>query len=115
MLALVLLLVTTTVWAEPFFVDQTRAAGLERKAINGGLHKRFILESTGSGTAFFDSDNDGDLDLYAVNGSTYATYGTGPGNVLYRNEGHGVFSEVIAGVEDRNWGVGVAVGDYDGD
>lgn len=115
MLALVLLLVTTTVWAEPFFVDQTRQAGLERKAINGGLHKRFILESTGSGTAFFDFDNDGDLDLYAVNGSTYATYGTGPGNVLYRNEGHGVFSEVIAGVEDRNWGVGVAVGDYDGD
>ena len=115
MLALVLLLVTTTVWAEPFFVDQTRQAGLERKAINGGLHKRFILESTGSGTAFFDFDNDGDLDLYAVNGSTYATYGTGPGNVLYRNEGHGVFSELIAGVEDRNWGVGVAVGDYDGD
>ena len=63
---------------------------------------------------FFDYDGDGDLDLYVVDGSTYANYGAGPGNVLYRNDG-GVFVAVVAGVEDRGWGMGVAVGDYDGD
>ena len=100
--------------ADPFFVDATRQAGLEQPTVNGTPHKRFILESTGSGAAFFDYDGDGDLDLYVVDGSTYATYGAGPGNVLYRNDG-GVFAPVTAGVEDRGWGMGVAVGDYDGD
>ena len=49
-----------------------------------------------------------------MDGSTYANYGVGPGNVLYRNDG-GAFVAVVAGVEDRGWGMGVAVGDYDGD
>jgi hypothetical protein len=103
--------------AEPVFVDATREAGLDQPMVNGGRDKRFILESTGSGAAFFDYDLDGDLDLYAVNGSTYETYAarSGPGNVLYRNEGDGTFAEVEAGVKDRGWGMGAAVGDYDGD
>ena len=109
-----LLLVGASVWAEPFFVDATREAGLDHPTISGGPHKRFILESTGSGAAFFDYDLDGDLDLYVVNGSTYANYGAGPGNVLYRNDG-GVFVARVAGVEDPSWSMGVAVGDYDGD
>ena len=109
-----LLLVDVSAQADPFFVDATREAGLERATVSGGPHKRFILESTGSGAAFFDYDGDGDLDLYAVDGSTYANYGVGPGNVLYRNDG-GAFVPVAAGVEDRGWGMGVAVGDYDGD
>ena len=122
MFIFVLLLVASIVrvdslWAgaDLRFVDATQEAGLERKIVNGGVSKQFILESTGSGAAFFDYDDDGDLDLYAVNGSTYETYGMGAGNVLYRNEGRGVFVEVVAGVEDRGWGVGVAVGDFDGD
>ena len=108
------LLLAASVQADPFFVDATREAGLDHPTISGGPHKRFILESTGSGAAFFDYDGDGDLDLYAVDGSTYANYGVGPGNVLYRNDG-GAFVPVAAGVEDRGWGMGVAVGDYDGD
>ncbi len=115
MLIFVLLLLCSIVLGDPLFVDRTLEAGLEREVVNGGPGKQFILESTGSGAAFFDYDNDGDLDLYAVNGSTYDAYGAGPGNALYRNEGRGVFSETVAGVEDRGWGVGVAVGDYDGD
>ena len=109
-----LLLVGASVWAEPFFVDATRESGLDHPTISGGPHKRFILESTGSGAAFFDYDQDSDLDLYVVNGSTYANYGAGPGNVLYRNDG-GVFVARVAGVEDPSWSMGVAVGDYDGD
>ena len=111
---LVLLLLASTSAADPFFVDATREAGLDHPTISGSPHKRFILESTGSGAAFFDYDGDGDLDLYVVNGSTYANYNAGPGNVLYRNDS-GVFTAVAVGVEDRGWGSGVAVGDYDGD
>ena len=114
MLLVLLLLAVASAQADPFFVDATREAGLDRSTISGGPHKRFILESTGSGAAFFDYDGDGDLDLYVVDGSTYANYGSGPGNVLYRNDG-GAFVAVAAGVEDRGWGMGVAVGDYDGD
>ena len=111
---LILLLLASTSAADPFFVDATREAGLDHPTVSGDLDKRFILESTGSGAAFFDYDGDGDLDLYVVNGSTYANYNAGPGNVLYRNDG-GVFTAIAAGVEDRGWGSGVAVGDYDGD
>ena len=111
---LVLLLLAASAEADPFFVDATREAGLEQPTANGDPDKRFILESTGSGAAFFDYDQDGDVDLYVVNGSTYTNYNAGPGNVLYRNDG-GAFVVVSAGVEDRGWGMGVAVGDYDGD
>ena len=113
-MVLILLLLAASAEADPFFVDATREAGLEHPTVNGDPDKRFILESTGSGAAFFDYDGDGDLDLYVVDGSTYANYGAGPGNVLYRNDG-GAFVPVVAGVEDRGWGMGVAVGDYDGD
>ena len=89
--------------ADPFFVDATREAGLDHPTVSGGPHKRFILESTGSGAAFFDYDGDGDLDLYIVNGSTYAHYGAGPGNALYRNDG-GAFVAVAAGVEGSRMG-----------
>ncbi len=113
-LLVALLLLAARAEAVAFFVDATREAGLDYATVNGGPDKRFILESTGSGAAFFDCDGDGDLDLYVINGSTYATYNAGPGNALYRNDG-GVFAPLGAGVEDRSWGQGVAVGDYDGD
>ena len=114
MVLVLLFFAVASVHADPLFVDATREAGLDHPTVSGGPHKRFILESTGSGAAFFDYDGDGDLDLYVVNGSTYAHYGAGPGNALYRNDG-GAFVAVAAGVEDRGWGSGVAVGDYDGD
>ena len=101
------------------FSDQTAAAGIAFEYIAGGVEKRHIVEATGGGAAFFDYDNDGDLDLYAVNGSTVATYRqrSGPGNALYRNANNGTFAEVgaAAGVDDRGWGMGCTVGDIDGD
>ena len=117
MLLFFLLLACTSAEAGPLFVDATGEAGLDRPTVSGGPDKRFILDSTGSGAAFFDYDGDSDLDLYTVDGSTYEAHPkrSGPGNVLYRNEGNGTFVAVVAGVEDRGWGVGVAVGDYDGD
>ncbi|MFT5087166.1 MAG: hypothetical protein ACI906_001848 [Candidatus Latescibacterota bacterium] len=100
------------------FTDQTIAAGIDFVHVGGGKDKGFILEGHGSGAAFFDGDGDGDLDLYFVNGSTFADYGqgTGPSNRYYRNEG-GRFVDGTqgSGLQDRDWGAGVAIADYDGD
>ena len=105
--------------AQPQFSDQTEAAGITYRNVFGGPEKLYILESHGSGAAFFDHDSDGDLDLYIVNGATFATYRdrSGPGNALYRNRGDGTFGEITreAGVGDAGWGGGGAVGDIDND
>ena len=105
--------------AQPQFSDQTAAAGITYRNVFGGPEKHYILESHGSGAAFFDHDSDGDLDLYIVNGATFATYRdrSGPGNEFYRNRGNGTFVEITreAGVGDAGWGGGVAVGDIDND
>ena len=101
------------------FSDQAEAAGVTALNVFGGMEKRYILEAHGSGAGFFDSDNDGDLDLYLVNGATFETWEerSGPGNSLYRNNGDGTFSDVAAaaGVDDAGWGAGCAVGDIDND
>ena len=113
------LLCTLPLRAQPQFSDQTAAAGITYRNVFGGEEKQYILESHGSGAAFFDHDSDGDLDLYIVNGATFATYRdrSGPGNSLYRNRGDGTFVEITreAGIGDAGWGGGVAVGDIDND
>jgi len=60
-----------------------------------------------------DIDNDGDVDLYVVNGR----YPVGEANRLYRNNGDGTFAEVAkeAGVADGNWGLGASFADIDND
>ena len=105
------------VWAQPFaFVDRTQEAGLAQANTAGGADKRYIIEANGCGAAFFDYDNDGWLDLYVVDGATFATYPdrSGPANALYRNKGDGTFAPVKEAA-DRGWGAGVAVGDVDND
>ena len=57
------------------FVDVARAAGLAVPNVWGGIdHKRVIIETKGSGIAFFDYDNDGWLDIYLTNGSRLDTH-----------------------------------------
>lgn len=62
-----------------------------------------------SGVVAFDYDGDGDLDLYFTR--------IDAPNVLARNEGNFLFTDVSvgAGVDDAGRGTGAAVGDYDGD
>jgi hypothetical protein len=70
-----------------------------------------------------DYDNDGNLDLFLVNGSRLEGFGTGsaPTNHLFRNTGRKagrvVFEDVTkrAGLAHSGWGNGVAAGDIDND
>src|SRR5262249_9366343 len=77
-----------------------------------------IIEANGNGAAFFDYDNDGDMDVLITNGSTLENYrkGGSPMVALYRNDG-GRFVDVTqqAGLRKNGWAMGVCVADYDND
>jgi hypothetical protein len=103
------------------FMDVTQAAGLDVFHHRSGTpEKRTILETPGSGVALLDYDNDGWLDIYLLNGSTFpALKGkeAPPRAMLLHNNHDGTFTDVTdkAGVANERWGFGVAVGDYDND
>ena len=82
--------------------------------------KRYILETTGTGVALFDYDNDGRIDIFIPNGTTIDGAPDGPDaptGHLYRNLGGLRFDDVTtkAGLARTGWGQGVCVGDYDND
>jgi hypothetical protein len=105
-----------------WFVDVAKAAGVQALDVNGGVtSKRYILESTGSGVAIFDYDNDGWPDIFLVNGSRLPSGSNSttaaPTNHLFHNNRDGTFTDVTekAGLAASGWNQGVCVGDYDND
>ena len=100
-------------------VDVAAQAGLSLLNVCGGAAKDYIVEVNGNGAAFFDYDNDGDLDVLIVNGSTLDAMKRGgdPMLALYRNDGKGHFDDVTpsSGMRARGWGMGACVADYDND
>jgi len=85
----------------------------------GKSAEKYLPESSGAGCAFLDFDNDGWMDIYLVN-SGKANFYNPPHplqNALYRNNRDGTFTDVTvkAGVTGGGYGMGVAVGDYNGD
>src|SRR5258708_8631563 len=102
------------------FVDIAARAGLTAKTVAGDeKRKKYIIETTGSGAAFIDYDNDGWPDIFLVNGSALAGFPKGqePTSHLYHNNGDGTFTDVTkkAGVALTGWGQAVSPGDYDND
>src|SRR5229473_232925 len=102
------------------FRDIAQKAGLTATNVFGGKYSStYILESTGTGAAIFDYDNDGWPDIFFVNGTTLEGFpaADAPTNHLYHNNHDGTFSDVTekAGLLATGWGQGVCVGDYDND
>ena len=96
------------------FVDESYTAMLAEESI----------KQIGWGTALFDYDNDGDLDIFVTNGSTFQEL-TRPQvliaqpDALFRNDGDGTFTDVsgITGIAvlPTRVGRGAAFADYDND
>jgi len=103
------------------FEDISDKAGLTHWTHKMGTPaKSYMIETKGSGVGLIDYDNDGWLDIYVVNGSTYdAVVGkaTPPHAALFHNNHDGTFTDVAAkaGVTNDRWGFGVAIADYDND
>jgi enediyne biosynthesis protein E4 len=103
------------------FIDVAQQAGLNVPNVWGGVeHKRVIVETKGSGIAFFDYDNDGWLDIYLTNGSRLDAHwpaGQAPTTHLFKNNRDGTFTDVTekSGIGRLGWQTGVCVGDYDND
>ncbi len=117
----------------PIFREVAADVGLKFHHFTGATGEYFMTEIMGAGVALFDYDNDGDLDVYLVQGTVLDPSkkpgetkfppppGWKPGNRLFRNEliptGKLQFTDVTeqAGVGHIGYGMGVAVGDYDND
>jgi hypothetical protein len=102
------------------FTDIAKKAGLTDPVVFGGADtKKYIIETTGTGVAIFDYDNDGWPDIFIVNGTSLDGPASGklPTSHLYHNNHDGTFTDVTkkAGLTHTGWGQGVCVGDYDND
>ncbi|TKJ37860.1 MAG: hypothetical protein CEE38_07280 [Planctomycetes bacterium B3_Pla] len=119
MLALVVVFCRTCPGDSIVFRDVTRETGITFRHTDGSSGKRYIMETVAGGLALFDYDNDGDVDIYFLNGAPLkgAKFDVPPKNALYRNEGNWKFTDVTdrARVGDTGYGLGVAAGDYDND
>jgi hypothetical protein len=106
--------------AQPAFEEISPASsGITWVHTAGKSAEKHLPETSGAGCAFLDYDNDGWMDIYLVN-SGKADFYTPPRplrNELYRNNRDGTFTDVTekAGVAGGGYGMGVAVGDYNGD
>jgi hypothetical protein len=104
--------------------DVTKQTGITFIHTDGSSGQRYIVETVASGLALFDYDNDGDIDIYFLNGAPL------PGtnrqaaidnrqfkNSLWRNEGNWTFTDATerSGLGDTGYGLGVATADYDND
>ena len=100
------------------FTDVAAVVGLAAVKHASSVQEEFLIDTTGSGVAFFDYDRDGDLDILIVNTSTTERLlkGGDPLVTMYRNDGVR-FTDVTspAGFMRRGWGSGVCVADVNND
>jgi enediyne biosynthesis protein E4 len=115
--------------ALPIF-DVKHPRGLDFSHVNSPTPQKYLIETMGGGVALFDYNNDGLLDIFLVNSGrlanpvqlpeTFDRQNPRNWNRLYRQNPDGSFTDVtkeagLANAGDGNYGMGVAVGDYDND
>jgi hypothetical protein len=117
--------------SEPdWFVDRAEEGGLTFRHINGSESKFYYAELIAPGAGLVDYDNDGDLDVFLVQGGSLSRPGTrdpgpGVGSRLFRNDlnvnADGTrtmrFTDVTeaSGIVSHGYGMGVAAGDFNND
>ncbi len=115
----------------PLFLDAAAETGLAFTHVSGASGNYYLAEEMGAGAALFDYDNDGDLDVFLVQGGSLDPPSAGgaasrrPTSRLFRNDlkiaadGSRTlrFTDVTdaAGIRLDTYGMGAAVGDYDND
>ena len=100
-----------------YFLDVAEEVGFIWSHHNGASEMKFFPETMSGGGALFDADNDGDLDIYAVDGGNLKDLPKNrPGNALFINKQNS-FKETsgASGANDKGYGMGVSVGDIDSD
>ena len=95
---LVLLCVLSQICAGSTIVlrDVTKKTGITFKHTDGSSGYHYVMETVTAGLALFDYDNDGDIDIYFLNGAALKgrKFKTPPTNALYRNDGGWKFTDV---------------------
>ena len=104
--------------------------GIDFLLQNSPTPRKFLIETMPGGVALFDYNNDGLLDIFLMNGGRITEGLRVPENFersnprywnrLYRQNRDGSFQDVtqtagLANAGNGNYGMGVAVGDYDND
>ncbi|MBG83812.1 MAG: hypothetical protein CMJ40_04610 [Phycisphaerae bacterium] len=108
----------------PWFENKSGPSGVDFNWISGAQGEFNLPEIIGGGIAMIDYDNDGDLDLYFVQGGQLVNAIKDPlsndvSDKLYRNDGDFKFTDVTEAAlpsrSVRGYGMCPAVGDYDND
>jgi enediyne biosynthesis protein E4 len=110
------------------FVDRADTAGLQFRHRNGMTGAFLEAEIYAPGVALFDFDNDGDLDIYVVQGVLPGSTGDAARDAtdrLFRNDlsvsadgrrtVHFVDVTANSRIDERSYGMAVAAADYDND
>jgi enediyne biosynthesis protein E4 len=115
--------------AESIFEVKT-LKGLDFVLRNSPTPRKYLIETMPGGVALLDYNNDGLLDIFLVNAGqlhespggaiSFNRHNPAYWNRLYRQNKDGSFTDVteqagLADAGDANYGMGVAVGDYDND
>jgi len=126
---LVMLVLAATAMVAPVF-DVNLPHGIDFTLQNSPTPQKYLIETMPGGVALLDYNNDGLLDIFLVNGGRITSPMQTPENFdrqnprywnrLYRQNKDGSFTDVtqqagLANAGDGNYGMGVAVGDYDND